>query len=303
MENVLRLDHHALIPRFAPLRLRDPARLRRLLSSIAQQGQLMPVVAVPEPGDAPQQWVLIDGYQRLEALQRLGADRIWVDVWPRSVDEALLACLARGPERAWEAIEEAALIEELAKRHSLQTIACRLGRDVSWVSRRLSLLKALPEDLLEHVRQGRLSVWAATRILAPLARANTGHARTLLAHLQHHPLSTRELKRLDGQYQQATKVQRERLVENPGLFLQALDSREQQTADRRLAEGLEGAWCKDLAVVTAILKRLIRQLPTLFGPQQEPDERERLRHAFAPMKTQFQRLEQALVEVARHDPG
>ena len=156
MENVLRLDLHALIPRFAPLRLRDPARLGRLLASIEQQGQLMPVVAVPEAGKE-RHWVLIDGYRRLEALQRLGQDLIWVDAWERSVDEALLSCLARGPDRAWEAIEEAALIEELARRHSLQAIAQQLGRDVSWVSRRLSLIKALPEDLLEQVRQGRVS--------------------------------------------------------------------------------------------------------------------------------------------------
>ena len=295
MENVLRLDLHALIPRFAPLRLRDPARVGRLRASIEQQGQLMPVVAVPEPQNDCR-WVLIDGYRRREALQQLGADRIWVDVWERSVDEALLASLARGPERAWEAIEEAALIEELARRHSLQTIARGLGRDVSWVSRRLSLLKALPEDLLEQVRQGRISVWAATRILAPLARANSAHARALLAQLAHHPLSTRELKRLYAHYQQATKRQRDRLVENPGLFLRALENREEELADQRLADGPEGAWCKDLAVVTQILKRLHRQVPTLFAPPQDPVECARLRQAFVPTKTEFQRLEQALAE-------
>ena len=262
----------------------------------------MPVVAVPEP-DHEDHWVLIDGYRRLEALQRLGQDLIWVDAWERSVDEALLACLARGPDRAWETIEEAALIEELARRHSLQAIAQQLGRTVSWVSRRLSLVKALPEDLLEQVRQGRISLWAATRILAPLARANSAHARTLLAQLEHQPLSTRELKRLYGQYREATQRQRERLVANPGLFLRALDRREQDRADRRLAEGPEGAWCQDLAVVRAILKRLVRQVPLLFAPSQDPDERERLAQAFAPTKTQFQRLDQALAEALGHDPG
>ena len=296
MENVLRLDLHALIPRFAPLRLRDPGRLARLLASLEQQGQLMPVVAVPD-AHTECRWVLIDGYRRLEALQRLGADLIWVDVWDRSVDKALLACLARGPERAWEAIEEAALIEELARRHSLQGIARQLGRDVSWVSRRLSLLKALPEDLLEQVRQGRVSVWAATRILAPLARANSAQARTLLAQLAQHPLSTRELKHLYAHYQAGTKRQRERLVENPGLFLRALESREEQIADRRLGDGPEGAWCKDLAVVTQLLKRVLRQVPTLFAPEQDPVECARLRQAFAPTKRAFQRLEQALAEV------
>ena len=300
MENVQRIDLHTLIPRFASLRLHDAPGLARLAASIERQGQLMPVVAVPE-ADTQGQWVLIDGYRRREALQRLGEDRIWVDAWERSVDEALMACLARGPDRAWEAIEEAALIAELCSRHSLQAIAQQLGRDVSWVSRRLSLIKALPEDLLDAVRTGRLSLWAATRILAPLARANAAHARTLLAQLEQQPLSTRELGRLYEQYRQASKVQRRRLVENPALFVQALDTRAQASADRRLAAGPEGAWYKDLRVVGSLLERLLGQVPTLFGPTQVAAERERLQQAFAAAKTQFQRLEQALAESPGHD--
>jgi ParB family chromosome partitioning protein len=293
MENVRHIDLHALIPRFAPLRLHDPARLAWLVASIERQGQLMPVVAVPAAERAGQ-WVLIDGYRRRAALARLKQDRIWVDVWAGSVDEALLTTLSRGPERAWEAIEEAALIAELSARHSLQAIARELGRDVSWVSRRLSLIKALPEDLLEAVRQGRISLWAATRILAPLARANSEHARTLLAKLAEQPLSTRELKRLYEQYCQATRVQRRRLVENPQLFLNALQSRQEATATKRLAAGPEGAWYQDLRVVSALLERLLGQVPTLFDPTQEAAERERLQQAFAAAQAQFERLQQAL---------
>ena len=300
MEEVLRVDLHALIPRFAPLRLHEAARLGRLVASIEQQGQLMPVVAVADP-DQDRHWVLIDGYRRLEALRRLGEDRIWVDIWARSVDEALLACLARGPERAWEAIEEAALIEELSRRHTLQAIAQQLGRDVSWVSRRLSLIKALPEDLLEQVRAGRISLWAASRILVPLARANAAHARTLMQKLEHEPLSTRELKRLYERYEQAPRAQRQRLVENPGLFLKAVHSRQQEAADKRLAAGPEGAWYHDLRVVSAILARLAGQVPTLFSSGQQAAERARLAQAFAPAKTQFERLQQALSTVPGGD--
>ncbi len=122
------------------------------------------------------------------------------------------------------------------------------------------------------------------------------HARELLAQLAQQPLSTRELKRLYAHYRAATQRQRERLVENPGLFLRALESREEQIADQRLAEGPEGAWCKDLAVITQLLKRVLRHVPTLFAPEQDPVECARLRQAFAPTKTQFQRLEQALAE-------
>jgi len=54
MDKVLRIDLHALIPRFASLRLRDSAQLQRLVRSIEQQGQLMPVVAVRAEVEPPQ---------------------------------------------------------------------------------------------------------------------------------------------------------------------------------------------------------------------------------------------------------
>jgi ParB family chromosome partitioning protein len=275
MENVQRLDLHALIPRLAPLRLHDPARLARLVASIERQGQRMPVVAVPAAEQAGQ-WVLIDGYRRRAALAHLTQDRIWVDGWPHSVDAALLTTLSRGPERAWEAIEEAALIAALSARHSLQAIARELGREVSWVSRRLSLIKALPEDLLAQVRAGQISLWAATRIRAPLARAHREHARMLLKKLAAQPLSTRELKQLSAPYCQATRVQRRRLVENPQLFLNALQSRQEATAAKRLAAGPDGAWDQDPRIVSALLKRLRELVPTLFARTQEAAERARL---------------------------
>lgn len=297
----MRLDIHALSRRFATLRLNDPQRLENLARSIERNGQLVPVIAVADE-QADLHWVLIDGYRRLEALQQVGEDLIWVDVWDHPVDEALLLCLARGPERAWEAIEEAALLQELATRYSLREIAGRIGRDVSWVSRRLSLFKALPEDLLEAVRQGKLSVWAATRCLAPLARANPDHARTLLAGLAQHPVSTRELKRLYDHYQQSNRAQRARLVENPALFLQALQSKQEASDDTRLAEGPEGLWYKDLAVTAKLLKRLLGQVPSLFTPQQEPLERKRLHQAFIRIKVPFQRLDERIEELNAHDP-
>ncbi|MCP3972412.1 MAG: ParB N-terminal domain-containing protein [Rhodobacteraceae bacterium] len=301
MENVLRLDLHFLNPRFAPLRLRDPERLACLTRSMRQHGQLMPVVVVPGSLDPPR-WVLIDGYRRLEALREIGEDLLWVDAWDRPVDEALLLCLARGPERGWEAIEEAALLHELSNRYSLRELAQRIGCDVSWVSRRLNLFKALPEELLEAVRTGNLSVWAATRILAPLARANSAHARTLPGALEKTPLSTRELERLFAQYQRTPTAQRERLVANPDLFIQAIDSRRQAAEDKRLAEGPEGAWCKDLVVSEKILRRLTALAPTLFSPQQERRDTDRLQQPYARTKAQFQRLEQVLGQVIGHDP-
>jgi transcriptional regulator with XRE-family HTH domain len=104
---------------------------------------------------------------------------------------------------------------------SQHEIAGRCGRDVSWVSRRLQLLSALPDAALVGVREGRLSSWAASRVVAPLARANAEHADRLLQALSGAPLSTRELRCWFEHYQGASRATRERLVSHPQLFVQA----------------------------------------------------------------------------------
>lgn len=299
MKNILHLDCHQLIPRFADLRLRDPGRLTRLVESMRQHGQLVPVVAVPASADS-QHWVLIDGYRRLEAVQAIGEDRIWVDAWECAVDEALLLCMAKGSERALEAIEEAALLQVLSERYSLRELARRMGRDSSWVSRRLNLFKALPDELLQAVRNGRLSVWAATRVMAPLARANSEHAHTLLRALEQTPLSTRELERLFAHYQTLPKIQRERLVAHPDLFVRTLEARQHALEDKRLAEGPEGAWFKDLGITANLLQRLTRLVPTLFA-QQAAEQRQHLQQPYEQTRARFQSLEQTLQQVTRDD--
>ncbi len=292
----LESDLHRLDLRFASLRMRQPRMIDRLARSIEQSGQLVPVVAVAE---SENQWILIDGYLRIEALRRLSRDTARVDLWNCPLAQALLFVLVRGQDRNWAAIEEGAILRELTTQFGLsqREVARQTGRDVSWVSRRLSLIQALPEEVLEAVRRGQVSSWAATRVLMPLARANTEHATTLLAQLEQHPFSTRELKRLYTHYQQANQVQRQRLVENPGLFLRALDSRQEAAQAKQLAEGLEGRWCKDLAVVKPILERWIHQLPALFEPAQNPEEKKRLQQAFVPIQKAFVRLQKTLEEV------
>jgi hypothetical protein len=51
-----------------------------------------------------------------------------------------------------------------------------------------------------------------------------------------------------------------------------------------------------------ILGRLTALAPTLFSPQQEREERERLQQPYARTKAQFQRLDALLAQVIGHDP-
>jgi transcriptional regulator with XRE-family HTH domain len=107
---------------------------------------------------------------------------------------------------------------------SQHDLAQRCGRDVSWVSRRLQLLSGLPDAALAAVRGGRLSSWAANRVVVPLARANTDHAERLLAMLATSPLSTRELRCWFEHYQQTPRSAREHMVDRPRLFIDTLQA-------------------------------------------------------------------------------
>jgi ParB family transcriptional regulator, chromosome partitioning protein len=256
-------DLHRLELRFAPLRLIEPAAVERLARSIERCGQIIPCIAVVEAGAVP--WVLVDGYRRIAALRRLGRDTACVQPWTMDLAQALVTVLARAAARPLAAIEEALLLRELVQHLGLSEheVARRSGRDVSWVSRRLQLVCALPEALLAAVRAGTVSSWAATRVLAPLARANGAHAERLLGALAQAPLSTRELRLWFEQYQQAARLTREHLVDHPRLFVQALAARDSERAVARLRAGAEGEFARDCRHLEVLVDRLRAHLRSL----------------------------------------
>jgi ParB family transcriptional regulator, chromosome partitioning protein len=265
----LDLDLHRLELRFAGARLVEPRAVEGIARSIERGGQIVPCIAVSDPPVEPREGggrlVLIDGYRRVAALRRLGRDTVRVECWPCNLAEALLGLLARNQGRPFAAIEEALLLRELVQGLGLsqQEVARRSGRDASWVTRRLQLISGLPDAALVAVREGRLSSWAASRVVVPLARANAGHADRLLQALSQAPLSTRELRDWFEHYQRSNRAMRERLVDHPQLFVQAQQERAEQRLGERLRAGPEGESVVDLRCITAWIARLRKRLPTL----------------------------------------
>jgi len=286
------VDLHRLELRFAQARVLGPQAVDQLARSIEHSGQLVPCIAVVETG-APQ-WVLVDGYRRIAALRRLGRDTACVQPWAVELAPALLAVLAGAGARAWAAIEEALLVRELVQQLGLSEheVARGCGRDVSWVSRRLLLVCGLPEPILAAVRSGTVSSWAATRVLAPLARANSEHAERLLLGLTQTPWSTRDLRCWFDHYQGAHHAARERLVAHPRLFLDALRAADEQSASERLRAGPEGEWMRDCHRLLGLIARLRSRLPSLVAaglPDGLGSVFERLCAALEALRAQLQR--------------
>ena len=239
--------------KYEELRIREPAREARLLASLAEQGQHAVVLVVES--EQAQRYVLIDGYRRVSALKRLGSDTVEALVLAMGEHEALLYCLQQDKKAKRSALEEGWLIAELIETHalSMDQVAARLERSKSWVSRRLALVKALPEPVQALVKKGRLCAYGAAKYLVPLARANRGQCILMAEGLGTSRLSTRQLGRLYLAWKRADTKERRRIAENPLLFLKALDE-----IDR--AQASQDTIVKELGSLRVFCRRLCRQV-------------------------------------------
>jgi len=274
-----------------------------LASSIERFGQILPVIVLREGDDS---FVLIDGYLRVKALKRCLRDTVMAEIWEGKEEEALGEILARANSRKWDLLEEAALLRELHDQYHLSQsrIASMVGRKQSWVSARLALYSALSEDLLESIRKGVISTWAATRVIAPIARAIPEHGKVLSENLSQASVSTRELVLLFRHYQKANRNQRENMVREPVLFLKSLRAKEEAAEAKSLKEGLEGQWLRGLRVIAHMLRGLIKEVPALFYSGQGPLDRRILLTAFEESKEQWVKLEKQIRRYDGHDhPG
>lgn len=294
----LDVDLHRLELRFADTRLLEPRAVEALARSIERSGQLMACIAVPEAGG--ERLVLVDGYRRVLALRRLGRDTAQVQSWACDLAQALLRLLAQAGARPFAALEEALLLRELVHGQGLseREVARRSGRDVSWVSRRLELVCGLSDTVLAALRKGDVSCWVATRVLAPLARANAAHAAKLLDALAATPLSSRQLQSWFQHYQRSPSQARERMVSHPRLFLQSLQAQEEQRADTRLRDGPEGQLAADVRQMLALIKRCRLGLSTLPASCL-PDP---LQSALSQLRGALDGLQGALARSLDHDP-
>ena len=263
----MQLEFHQLDRRWEHLRVRQPHRQRHLMASLAESGQQTPIVVVVSQ-DSRGRYVVIDGHKRIAALQQLGRDTVEATVWAMSEAEALLLdrSLRFSPHES--ALEQGWLLSEMERRlgYSLEELARRFDRSVSWVSRRLALVELLPEAIQQQVREGALRAELAMKYLVPVARVNLEHGQRMAAAFAQHHLNTRQAGQLYAAWRDGSRVARERILAEPELFLK---TQRQPPATSPAAAGLE----RDLELAIAILqrasRRLAKALPEMDGRQQE----------------------------------
>ena len=260
---VISIEHHQIDMRYRHTRILGDAAIERIGRSISQFGQLQPISVIP---DATGQYILIDGYLRVEACKRRGLDTVSA-VCLCDEKQALIQVLTSDQQRPLQSIEQACLLDELASRFNLSPggIARLVGRDKSWVHRRLSLIHSMSQSVRDALSTGVVSTWTATRILEPLARANTDHASVLIDYLTHHHQSSRQLNRFFDHYKSSSKPVRQNIIDQPELFFKSLEKKDRDRQTRSLIRGPEGRFIDDMTGIVSTLKRLTGHVPSFLS--------------------------------------
>ena len=291
----MQLEFHQLDRRWEHLRVRHPARQRRLVASLADSGQQTPIVVVAAEGQADR-YVVIDGYKRIAALEKLGRDTVEAVVWPMS--EAAAVLLDRSLRFAGHetALEVGWLLQELEQRfgYSLDELARRFDRSVSWVSRRLALVELLPEAIQQQVREGQIAAQVAMKFLVPVARHSLEDCQRMAVIFAQHHCDTREAGQLYAAWRRGSAAVRKRILDDPALFFKT-------QRQEKPSAGPSAELIRDLEMVTAIVNRAHRRLAGGAAVELDQPQRAAARQQIDRIEKQLQRIDENLLpEQALH---
>lgn len=152
------------------MRLMNLDHVAGLEKSMKVHGQLQPVIARIHEGGIQ----LIDGFKRLYAAETLLMDSLECRLF--EVDEAqakIMLMSYNWTNQSMEVWEEAMVLKSLLEGDDLEQrqLAKLTGRSPSWVSRRLSLISKVDEEVAAEIRMGAITSRHA-RALMRLPRGN-----------------------------------------------------------------------------------------------------------------------------------
>lgn len=176
---------------YAALRIINPKADAAMVRSMEVYGQLSPIVCV-KTSDGLE---LLDGFKRLRAarrLQRASIQLVLLETTGRACKAGMIS-LNRIAQSITD-LEEALILHSLHRDDGLSQveIATLVGRDKSWVSRRISLIEDLHDDVRKHLGLG-LACVSVCRELAKLPRGNQPE---VLSKVLAHRLGKRDVEKL-----------------------------------------------------------------------------------------------------------
>ena len=219
---------------YGSLRLVNPRAEKQMLASLERYGQMSPVVVSRVSSGG---YELLDGFKRLRASRQIShRDTLRARVLAVGGRAAKAAVLfLNWVSRSVSDLEEGWVVLALCREDGLTQVEVGqlLGRDRSWVSRRLSLVERLSEEVQSQLRLGLITGTVGRE----LARVPRGTQERVLEAVTAHGLRSREVAGLVGLLRESSPKEQERYLREPRRAL-AKQGKEQGAVSRdpRLAE-------------------------------------------------------------------
>jgi ParB/RepB/Spo0J family partition protein len=199
----------------ADMRITHPESVTRVHDSMWLHGQLQPVVAREHEG----RYQVIDGFKRVYSAMELMIKTLQCQVLDIDLQQAKLLILSYNrPGLSLEVWEEAMILKDLLESHdvSQRQLAKLTGHSPSWVSRRLSLISKLDEEVALEIRMGSIT----SRHARALMRLPRGNQIDIARVITNFGLSSRLSNKLIDAYMEAEDAyQQQQILDNPELTL------------------------------------------------------------------------------------
>mgnify|MGYP006284810689 CR=1 FL=1 len=197
------------------MRIMNMSRILQVEKSMRLHGQLQPVVARVHEGGVQ----LIDGFKRVYCCETLLIESLQCHLLEVDQDQAKVLLLSYNwSSRSLESYEEALVLQDLLETHDMdQRELSRLtGKSTSWVSRRLSLIGKLDEEIGADIRMGVLTSSHARALM----RLPRGNQMAVARVIRTHSLTSRQSDQLVDAYLAAEDQRsQQQLLEAPERVL------------------------------------------------------------------------------------
>lgn len=215
------------------MRVISTSRILQVEKSMRLHGQLQPVVARVYEGGIQ----LIDGFKRVYACEALLIESLQCHLLEVDEDQAKVLLLSYNwSSRSLEPYEEGLVLQDLLEAHDMdQRQLSRLtGKSTSWVSRRLSLIGKLDQEIGTDIRMGVLTSSHARALM----RLPRGNQLAVARVIQSHNLTSRQSDHLVDAYLEAEDEKSQQLLlkaPERALYRYSVNEPEVQGYDPRLS--------------------------------------------------------------------
>lgn len=213
------------------LRIMNVSRKEQIEQSMREQGQLQPIIVREYEGD----YQVIDGFKRVYSAMDLMIEYMKCYVVDVDDQEAKVLLLSYNrTNQSMEVWEEAMVLKSMLEGGDLEQrqLAELVGRSPSWISRRLSLISKLDEEVALEIRMGIITSSHA-RALIRLPRGNQVDLARVISRFH---LSTRLCERLVDEWLEAENEEEQRVIlTHPEHFLWHQHDLPDQPSDDRLS--------------------------------------------------------------------